>query len=284
MNAVWIALGAVLGLVAGSFLATLAIRWPAGESLGGRSRCDACGVQLRAFALVPLLGYARSGGRCRSCGSSIDWRHPVFELGCACVGAASLATLPGIGGLAGALLGWVLFTIAVLAFERHRIPNALTLPLIVLGIAAGMIAPSSSILDHVLGAGIGWGVIVALRLVRGSGARGPMAGDAGLLGAAGAWLGCQALPLALIVAGGGMAAITGIRRARRVRVPTRPPPRFALLVASVSWPLWLLLAALPAGAPASSAARHGPSHASAERLWSQECTTFVREAPACASR
>ena len=40
-------LGGLLGLVIGSFLATLLIRWPKGEpALAGRSRCDACGAAI----------------------------------------------------------------------------------------------------------------------------------------------------------------------------------------------------------------------------------------------
>ena len=42
-------LGAVLGLVFGSFIGVIVIRWPQGRSAAaGRSRCDHCGTPLRA--------------------------------------------------------------------------------------------------------------------------------------------------------------------------------------------------------------------------------------------
>ena len=62
--ALWVpALGA-LGAIIGSFLATVAVRWPRGRSvLRGRSACDGCGRTLRAYELVPLLGWAIARGR-----------------------------------------------------------------------------------------------------------------------------------------------------------------------------------------------------------------------------
>lgn len=48
--------GLALGLVAGSFLATLILRWPEGRSvLHGRSACDGCGRILQPWELVPVL-------------------------------------------------------------------------------------------------------------------------------------------------------------------------------------------------------------------------------------
>lgn len=98
---VWPALLGLLGLVFGSFIATLTIRWPAGVPVGkGRSRCDACGKALGAHELVPVLSYAVLRGRCAGCGAAIRPSHVAIEL-------AGLAGLEpalvdrAIGGLAG---------------------------------------------------------------------------------------------------------------------------------------------------------------------------------------
>src|SRR3546814_10579944 len=57
-------LGALLGAIVGSFLATVLVRWPAGESaLAGRSRCDGCRRTLAPFELVPVLSFALNRGR-----------------------------------------------------------------------------------------------------------------------------------------------------------------------------------------------------------------------------
>ncbi|OYW84345.1 MAG: hypothetical protein B7Z20_11005 [Sphingobium sp. 32-64-5] len=83
----------VLGLIFGSFLAALAMRWPEGRSvLAGRSCCDGCGRTLRAVELVPVLSALVSRGRCRECGARIDPLHMGMELGCAFIAMESAVT------------------------------------------------------------------------------------------------------------------------------------------------------------------------------------------------
>src|SRR3546814_3506716 len=73
-------LGALLGAIVGSFLATVLVRWPAGESaLAGRSRCDGCRRTLAPFELVPVLSFALNRGRCRRCAAPIDRTHRSEE-------------------------------------------------------------------------------------------------------------------------------------------------------------------------------------------------------------
>ena len=77
----WPVLLGVLGLVFGSFIATIAIRWPEGRSATkGRSACDSCGKGLAAGELVPALSYLLQRGRCRGCGEKIDPSHLLTEM------------------------------------------------------------------------------------------------------------------------------------------------------------------------------------------------------------
>ena len=106
-----------LGLLIGSFLATLVIRWPQGRSvLGGRSLCDGCGRTLKAWELVPLASALIARGKCGACGTAIDARHWQIELACSAIGlwlgwrmlpfVLLLAALAGLGVvLAAALRG-----------------------------------------------------------------------------------------------------------------------------------------------------------------------------------
>ena len=129
--------GLLLGAIVGSFLATILIRWPRGESaLGGRSRCDACGETLGPLALVPILSFIVMRGRCRHCGARIDRRHLAIELAAALVGLAAFAAHPLPLALVTAMLGWWLLLIAALDLEHHWLPDLLTLPLVPLGLAA----------------------------------------------------------------------------------------------------------------------------------------------------
>ncbi|WP_174279866.1 prepilin peptidase, partial [Sphingomonas bacterium] len=114
-DAVWPAALFLAGLIAGSFLATLVIRWPQGRSVAsGRSACDGCGRPLTVVDLVPLMGALLARGRCRAlaCGAAIDPRHWWIELGCGVVGALAGWTAPGWVGAGGALFGWPLIALA----------------------------------------------------------------------------------------------------------------------------------------------------------------------------
>lgn len=184
--------GMILGLVAGSFLATLVVRWPRGETLTGRSACDHCGQQLRAADLIPLFSFLVQRGRCRHCANPINWRHPAIELACALVGGLALWVEPSAQGFAGALLGWLLITLILLDAEHYWLPDAITLPLLALGLLFG----HGSLTDRLIGALAGGGALLALalayRAIRHR--EGLGMGDVKLVAALGAWLGWQALP------------------------------------------------------------------------------------------
>ena len=120
-----IALAALIGAIFGSFIATLVLRWPAGRSLAGRSRCDGCDAPLGARDLVPLLSALRLRGRCRRCGAPIDPFHGRVELASALIGALALAVIPGISGWLWALFGWLLLPLALLDARHMWLPDPL---------------------------------------------------------------------------------------------------------------------------------------------------------------
>ena len=88
-------LGATAGAIAGSFLATIILRWPQGRGvLRGRSACDGCGRVLGVVDLVPMVSALVQRGRCRSCGAPIDPLHGRVEAGCAISGAFAVGLSP----------------------------------------------------------------------------------------------------------------------------------------------------------------------------------------------
>lgn len=121
-----IALFFVVGLALGSFGNVLIVRLPAGESIGGRSRCPHCKHALRWRDLIPVVSYAWLRGRCRTCRAGIAWRYPAVELASAMLFTAGMVHESGI--VAGVALGtalWVLLLIAVVDARTQRIPDAL---------------------------------------------------------------------------------------------------------------------------------------------------------------
>ena len=236
------AAGAVLGLLVGSYVATLTLRWPQGRSTTtGRSACDGCGRALAWYELVPLLSFAALRGRCRTCGAAIDRRHPTIEAAAAMIGAASLLLYPAASGLLGAAFGWALLTLAVLDAEHLWLPDAITLPLAGAGLALGLTF-DPPFADRLIGAVAGYGVLAAIAALyrAGRGRSGMGGGDPKLFGAIGAWLGWQALPFVLVLAS--LAALLsvafGSARGRSVTATTRLP--FGAPLAVAGWAVWLV--------------------------------------------
>ena len=240
-----IAAGALIGAIAGSFLATVLIRAPAGRSaLVGRSICDACGTRLSPGELVPLLSFLLQRGRCRRCAAPIDMRHPLMEAGAALVGAVALAAHGGALGFVTAVFGWWLLLIAAIDAEHHWLPDRLTLPLGAAGLLAALGGLGPALIDRATGAGVGYAVLAALALTyrRLRGREGLGGGDPKLLAAIGAWLGWQALPLVLLGAAlAGLAALA-LRRLRGQRIAATDRLPLGTLMALAAWPLWLVTA------------------------------------------
>lgn len=241
--------GLLLGLILGSFCATLILRWPEGRSVrSGRSRCDGCGAVLTVGELVPLWSYAVRRGRCGRCGGRIDPLHPAVELGCAALGLASGLFAPWPAALGWMAVGWALLTLALLDARHFWLPDAITLPLAVLGLALAPLVTGTGRLDGLIGAaggaGLLWGIARLYRLTRGRDGLGM--GDAKLLAALGAWGGWQALPAILLLASlAGLAWAGAIAlRGGKVDGATRLPLGTLLCVAAL--PGWWLAGLLGA--------------------------------------
>lgn len=231
-------IGVLAGAIAGSFLATLILRWPDGRSVvHGRSACDGCGKVLGVRDLVPLLSAFVQRGRCRSCGETIDPLHWQIEGACAIIGALALGLRPDLGGAAWALLGWLLLTLAVLDKRHFWLPDVLTLPLAFLGLTVGLWATGVTLGDRAIGAVAGYGVllVVALGYRALRGREGLGLGDAKLLGALGAWFGWQALPLILLLSTslGLLAVLAGAAVGRMTSGTSRVPLGTFLAIGAV---------------------------------------------------
>ena len=153
----------------GSFLNVVAWRMPRGETIGGRSRCPRCRVQLRARDNFPVIGWLALGGRCRTCRLPISRRYPIVE---AIVGI-TIAVL-AIGELSGfsipfsrlrphtgdSLLGALIDTptlvlvayhtvclscvwgMALIRFDRNRLPLRLTATSLVFAVLPILVYPA----------------------------------------------------------------------------------------------------------------------------------------------
>jgi prepilin signal peptidase PulO-like enzyme (type II secretory pathway) len=104
VSAAGLAALALLGLLVGSFLATLAIRLPRGlPVIAARSACPNCGRRLSALELIPLASWLAQGRRCRGCRRPISGFYPMME-----ISAAAVALL------CGEWISWPLLPLALL--------------------------------------------------------------------------------------------------------------------------------------------------------------------------
>lgn len=200
--AVWQMIGGLLGLIAGSFIATLVLRWTTARRITGRSSCDNCGRRLASGELVPLLSWLVLRGRCRQCRAAIPLFHPLVESAAMVIGCGATALQPDIGGIALALFGWQLLTLALLDARAFWLPHRLTGLLALTGLIIAEPALGVPLTDRLVGGVAGFGLLTAVRLgyhkLRGR--EGMGGGDPRLFGAIGLWIGWPFLPLVLMLA------------------------------------------------------------------------------------
>ncbi len=84
-----------LGLIIGSFLNVVILRYNTQKSFGGRSMCLSCQSKLCWYELIPLFSFFTLKGRCRSCKTKISIQYPLVELATGIVFASLLLKFQG---------------------------------------------------------------------------------------------------------------------------------------------------------------------------------------------
>lgn len=224
----WVSFG-LLGLCLGSFANVVVYRLPIMEDraidaqLGltssralpsepvfnlmvPRSRCKACGHQIRWYENIPVLSYLVLRGKCSVCQTPISSRYLTTEVVVGCLFTASVVLYgPSLNALSLAVLMAVLVVLAQIDLERMELPDVLVWPVLWSGlllswsgqgIAGGL---DNAFLGVVLGYLSLWLLAGAYRLWRGC--EGLGGGDIKLLAALGAWVGPWELHNVLLCGG-----------------------------------------------------------------------------------
>ena len=211
-------LGAFLaGLILGSLVNVIITRLPRNESLWvPRSRCPRCRQPLAWYDNIPLISYVFLRGRCRACHTSISWRYPLVELAGGLLLLALWHTFPS--QLLWAYVPFCLILVALCGIDlEHRLlPDAITLPGILLGlIFAGLLSDLTlwaSAAGALGGAAVFGGVAWAYEKL--TGRTGLGWGDVKLLAMIGAFLGWQALPWVILISAG-LGTLAGLLQVMR---------------------------------------------------------------------
>lgn len=211
----------------GSFAGVLIERIPAGRPIAvARSCCNSCGRKLGPAELVPLASYVLQRGACRSCHAPVGLFHLQVELAAVAIAlAVVVAQVDVTQAWAGCMLGWTLLALAWIDLRHHRLPDVLTLPLMVMGLVVTALTEPWRLTEHAAGAAAGYLVFrliaAAYRHVRGRDGLGQ--GDAKLLAAAGAWVGWDGLDQVILI-GAAVTLVVALYQARGRWQATRAVP------------------------------------------------------------
>ncbi len=220
------------GAAMGSFANVLIHRLPMGLSIvSPGSRCPSCSARIRWFDNIPIVSYFILGGRCRACKTVISPRYPLVEALSGFLFAAMLFRFgiqPATAALA--LFAWALLVITFIDLDHRIIPDIISLPGTILGLAFSFVPGFPRPMDSAIGVAIGAGflflILYAYEKIMGE--EGMGLGDVKLLAMIGAFLGWQALPVTVLVSsltgsivGVGYALIKG-ESVRKFPVPFGP--------------------------------------------------------------
>ncbi len=218
-----------LGAIVGSFLNVCIARLPESKSLvWPGSRCPKCEGEIRWYDNIPVVSFVLLMGRCRRCGERISWQYPAVELATAVLFVVLLRQFPNVAAFA----IYMVFTsamivVTVIDLKHFIIPDEISLPGIVLGLAlsfvpdkwaAGLLV-SESFLDSLIGCVLGGGMLylAALFSLFFLKKEGMGMGDVKLLAMVGAFLGWKRVLVTVLVASVVGSAITGLLILGRIR-------------------------------------------------------------------
>jgi leader peptidase (prepilin peptidase)/N-methyltransferase len=194
---------ALFGLILGSFLNVCIHRLPLRMSLSSPpSRCARCEKPVEWRDNVPVVSYLLLGGRCRHCRAGISVVYPFVELTTAAIFVIHVAVF-GLTWLAAIriLFACAMLVLFFIDLEHQILPNVITLPGVMAGLAASLVASPGfklALLGALLGGGVLWAIGEIYMRVRGI--EGMGMGDVKMLGMIGAFLGAPLMALTLVLA------------------------------------------------------------------------------------
>ncbi len=156
---------AACGLIAGRMANACIDRLPVERPLERPFlSCAVCRTRGGLLGMVPILGWLADGGRCRFCRTKVSTQKPVVEavnavlwLLIAGMGAPSLRGISTMGFVT------VLLILSLIDLEHQLLPDILTLPGIVLGVAATWLPGwPVTLWDSALSAAVGYFAMMGL--------------------------------------------------------------------------------------------------------------------------
>jgi len=157
----------ITGLAVGSFLNVVIYRLPRHmQIIFSRSRCPKCGKQIKFYDNIPVISYIVLRGKCRYCGSPISLRYPFVEILTALLFWASYRLTNNLFDLIISLyLSSAMVAITFIDIDHRIIPNIITYPGVIVGILSSLVRYNFGLIQSLLGAGIGFGIMTLIAIV-----------------------------------------------------------------------------------------------------------------------
>lgn len=219
----------IYGLIFGSFFNVVGLRVPKNESIvTPPSHCTICDRRLTFKDLVPVFSFVFLKGKCRGCGTKINWIYPVMELTTAVLFAFAYWEI----GFSLELIVAILFIsmlviITVSDFAYMLIPDKVLLFFGGLLIIARAFSPLDPWWDSIIGAVGGFGLLLLIAILSKGGMGG---GDIKLFAVLGLVLGIIPTLLTLFLAAF-IGAIVGVIHLRRSKQGRKTPVPFGPSIA-----------------------------------------------------
>ncbi|MEO2082409.1 MAG: prepilin peptidase [Desulfurobacteriaceae bacterium] len=194
----------ILGLIVGSFLNVCIYRIPKGKSVVlPPSSCPNCGSPIAWYDNIPVISYLILKGKCRHCGEKISIRYPLVEILTALMTLAVTCKFGVSFDLFYYLiLVYYLIVISFIDIDTMEIPVKFSYFALILGIILSPLSRNVGLIDSVLGASFGAGIILFIieTYYILTGKEGMGYGDANIMAVIGAFLGWKLVPVALFFA------------------------------------------------------------------------------------
>lgn len=186
------------GLTFGSFYNVVGLRVPVKKSIvAPRSSCPNCNHQLKALELIPVLSYIYQGGKCRQCKTAISPTYPLVEL---TTGLLFVSAPIVLGWTSELFVAWTLISLFMIIFVSDitymLIPDKILVVFAGIFLMERIFIPLTPWWDSLLGAGIGFTLLLIIAVVSKGGMGG---GDIKLFALVGFVVGTKTLLLSFFL-------------------------------------------------------------------------------------
>jgi leader peptidase (prepilin peptidase) / N-methyltransferase len=186
------------GIVFGSFFNVVGLRIPLLESIiTPRSACPKCKHALKPLELIPILSYLILRGKCRKCQTRISPLYPIMEF----LTGVLFVLLPlALGWTSEIWVGWTLVSLFIIItvsdIKYMLIPDKILLFFAGTFLVERILIPLSPWWDSLLGAAIGFTLLLIISIVSKGGMGG---GDIKLYALLGFVLGTKLVLMSLFI-------------------------------------------------------------------------------------